>query len=121
MEPKIRSFVPHDENNFQNMIDGLQKQSFIIRDFVIDTTEFGEHLKIADYSNKYPQYTHIRRNFLEKALEHYVSTKLLDLKNPMSILILQAVILPFGISITGFIGVLHSGRTWSLVVLMGIQ
>jgi SAM-dependent methyltransferase len=78
-EPKARSAIfPHPKT--EDITDNLKKNGFNIVDFEIDVADFGQYLKKAEY-DKFPNYYGggKGKNFFEKSLEHYLTTKILKI------------------------------------------
>ena len=81
-EPKVLSWVPNDVS-IQNQIRvQLQAAGFDLASYKVDTSDFADYLRKAQYHRFRRYYDGGRaRAFLEKSLEHYVAAKLLGLQN----------------------------------------
>lgn len=80
-EPKVKSWVPHDDPEIVNaIIEELKTNNFNIINLEVNITDYKQYMRKAEY-NKFPDYYKDRnaKNFIEKSLEHYLAAKLLDL------------------------------------------
>ncbi len=79
-EPKVRSAVPCSPAVQEKILAELKDNSFEVLDFKIDVGDFRRWLMAAGYQ-RFPTYYGGGKgpNFIEKALEHYLAAKFLDL------------------------------------------
>ena len=79
-EPKVRGLVRNDEANADRVAEYLRRVGFHLHDFEIDLADFHNYLRLAQYTNYWPYYDGGRAaKFTEKALEHYLASRLLEL------------------------------------------
>jgi len=80
-EPKIKSWVPHDDLGIQEgVIKELKKNDFNVIKFEINVSDYKHYMSKAGY-HKFPGYYDGGKagKFIEKSLEHYLAAKLLNL------------------------------------------
>jgi SAM-dependent methyltransferase len=80
-QPKAKGPVPqHNPRVHAKVVRQLKEQGFDVRDYAVDVNDFQSYLRRADYSRFHRYYSGGKgRNFTEKALEHYLAAKFLDL------------------------------------------
>jgi hypothetical protein len=84
-QPKAKGPVPqHNVGVHAAIISQLTEEDYRLHDYTIDLEDFRDYLRRANYS-RFPSYYGGGRspssgNFTEKALEHYLAAKLLDLR-----------------------------------------
>lgn len=79
-EPKVRGRVPHYQEIQEEIIKELRNSAFDVRFFRIDTLDFKRYVNEARYNRFRNYYGGGKgKNFVEKALEHYLAANLLEL------------------------------------------
>jgi len=78
-EPKIKSSI--SEINYEMIIEELKKNGLKIIDYKINTTNYKQYINKAEYKKAQRFYgiSGKRNVFIEKSLEHYLASKLLNL------------------------------------------
>jgi hypothetical protein len=81
-EPKLRGALPHDPGVQRAVRRELEGLGLDVRDMVIDLADYRRYLERAGYG-RFPTYYGGGEwaGFAEKALEHYLAAKLLDLRD----------------------------------------
>lgn len=79
-QPKVKSAVPHDRKIQNEITKELKNSGFDVIDYKIDTNDYRRYLANAEYY-KFPNYYEGGKmmSFIEKSLEHYLASKLLNL------------------------------------------
>ena len=78
------------------LVNSLRLHGIHVEDFTINTEEYKDYLKESNYPDTYfGGGKDEKRNFTEKTLEHYVSTKFMDLKDDSLFVDMAACDSPF--------------------------
>ena len=79
-DPKREAVDEEDVRTHEEVVQGLRQSGFDLHDIHIDASDFTDYLRRADYA-RYPRYYGggAAPLFREKALEHYLAARLLDL------------------------------------------
>jgi SAM-dependent methyltransferase len=81
-EPKIRGFVRSDDASANRAAENLRLQGIPVHDFDVAVSDFRRYLRLANYPDYWPYYDGGRApKFVEKALEHYLAARFLELSN----------------------------------------
>ncbi|HLZ09310.1 MAG TPA: methyltransferase domain-containing protein, partial [Chloroflexota bacterium] len=81
-EPKTRGFVHSDDAKANRIAENLRLHGVPVRDYDVDVADFKRYLSRANYPEYWPYYDGGRApKFIEKALEHYLAARSLDLSN----------------------------------------
>lgn len=80
-DPKVSSGVPHDAAIQREIIGSLESAGLKVTELTVDVGEYQTYVEAAQYSRRTYYNSATSPNFPEKALEHYLSTILLDLNS----------------------------------------
>ena len=83
-EPKTLKPFVYSQKVIDQIIGGLRKQGFTVKDFTLNPEEYRAYFAAAEYTKRYPKYYDF--NISEKSLEHFIAAKLLEL-NPSDVYI----------------------------------
>lgn len=78
-EPKRKGYPPALSISNDKIIQNLLELGFEINDFEIDIEDYRKYFRLAQYTENFPDYH--QYNITEKSLEHYISSRLLDLSD----------------------------------------
>ncbi|MEJ2242393.1 MAG: methyltransferase domain-containing protein [Candidatus Bathyarchaeota archaeon] len=78
-KPKVKKFYVSTPQTEKTITDDLLKHGFKLINLKIDKNDYRNYLTFAEYKKYTAYYKAIKKDFLNKTLEHYIAAKLLNL------------------------------------------